>query len=276
MDEDELSEYSDHHQELLLHHKDLMERYLAENHNTRCWSGNRFRNIDGTCNNLHNPYWGSILTPYYRLIPPLYEDHVSQPRSKGLPNARELSLGLNELTRKPIDSNHTLITMLWGLFVDHDVTLTAVTELPHHHPVSCCDKEVLNDPENLKHPECFPISIQPNDPFYSKFNFTCMDFVRSAPGFSTKNGKLWGPREQLNQITSYLDGSVVYGSTEEKAHELRDFNGGRLRGTLLGHNDGGERGPLRILPINPAKESFCGKPNDGIFCFKVSKLGKVL
>ena len=32
-----------------------------------------------------------------------------------------------------------------------------------------------------------------------------------------------GPRQQLNQITSYLDASNVYGSTREEADELRDF-----------------------------------------------------
>lgn len=32
-----------------------------------------------------------------------------------------------------------------------------------------------------------------------------------------------GPRQQLNQITSYMDASHIYGSTRKQADTLRDF-----------------------------------------------------
>ena len=38
-----------------------------------------------------------------------------------------------------------------------------------------------------------------------------------------------GPREQLNQVTSFLDASVVYGSSRDEASLLRTFSGGRLK-----------------------------------------------
>lgn len=34
----------------------------------------RYRRIDGACNNLYNPAWGSTLTAYSRLLPPMYQD----------------------------------------------------------------------------------------------------------------------------------------------------------------------------------------------------------
>lgn len=39
----------------------------------------RYRSIDGSCNNLKYPKWGSALSPFYRLLPPMYENGVNQP-----------------------------------------------------------------------------------------------------------------------------------------------------------------------------------------------------
>lgn len=39
----------------------------------------RYRSIDGGCNNLKFPRWGAALSPFYRLLPPMYENGVNQP-----------------------------------------------------------------------------------------------------------------------------------------------------------------------------------------------------
>ena len=38
-----------------------------------------------------------------------------------------------------------------------------------------------------------------------------------------------GAREQMNGATSFLDGSTIYGNTQETAHSLRTFDGGFLK-----------------------------------------------
>ena len=40
--------------------------------------------------------------------------------------------------------------------------------------IRCCGQQEL-------HPECFPITVDENDEFYSDKAINCMDFVRSAP-----------------------------------------------------------------------------------------------
>ena len=39
----------------------------------------------------------------------------------------------------------------------------------------------------------------------------------------------FGPREQVNQITAWLDGSNVYGSSFEESTDLRMLRRGRMR-----------------------------------------------
>ena len=55
--------------------------------------------------------------------------------------------------------------------------------------------------------------------FYSAYNVTCMEFVRSSP--TPRHDCSLGPRDQINQITSYIDASNIYGSTAEEQHGLR-------------------------------------------------------
>ena len=83
--------------------------------------------------------------------------------------------------------------------------------------------------------------------FYTKYNVTCIDFVRSSP--APRQNCALGPRdqvidikikiimmilcEQVNQITSYLDGSNLYGSSAGEQHRLRLLSKGKLRYTDL-------------------------------------------
>lgn len=70
----------------------------------------------------------------------------------------------------------------------------------------------------------------------------CIEFTRSSAACGSGITSVFfdrvQPREQLNQLTSYVDASQVYGSREDLAASLRNLTNdyGRLReGPALGH-----------------------------------------
>ena len=143
----------------------------------------KYRTIDGSCNNLHHPYWGKSYTCHIRLLPPDYADGVSAPRlahdGSQLPNSRTIS---NIMTSdKPFESFYTHMKMSFGQFTNHDVTNTPVhgsyaLSPSYTSPIDCCRS-------NKNHSQCYPIYIAPSpyDYLYRKYNNTCLNFIRSAP-----------------------------------------------------------------------------------------------
>lgn len=91
-----------------------------------CDPKSRFRSGDGQCNNLVNPHWGQAHTCMTRLMPPAYEDGVSEPRgglrNSRLPNPRVITRAVN-VEKNVTDMNITLMVMQVGQFLDHDIAL---------------------------------------------------------------------------------------------------------------------------------------------------------
>jgi hypothetical protein len=71
--------------------------------------------------------------------------------------------------------------------------------------------------------EIFPIEVDPNDPDFAFPEISLTRSVSIAASASTT-----GIREQINTITTFIDGSNVYGSDETRARALRSFVGGRM------------------------------------------------
>lgn len=124
--------------------------------------------------------------------------------------------------------------------------------------ISCCEEKVLINPE-LLHPSCFVIPVPPQDNFLRSESQACINFVRSAPALNPKCR--FGPREQLNQVSSYLDGNNIYGSSQKEADDLREFRGGRLRSSNINNEE--------YLPLNfNDTNSNCQLPkNSQLKCF---------
>ena len=70
---------------------------------------------------------------------------------------------------------------------------------------------------------CFNIDVS-EDQFYSDNDRTCHSFTRSDSRCSSSSSV----REQFNSITSFIDGSNIYGSDEDTARRLRSGRDGML------------------------------------------------
>lgn len=84
----------------------------------------RYRNIDGTCNNLNNPLWGARNRPFNRVAQPAYDDGFNVPRggfNTRLPNPRWISTQVH-FDSTPLNRQVTNMVPQFGQFLDHDIS----------------------------------------------------------------------------------------------------------------------------------------------------------
>jgi hypothetical protein len=105
-------------------------KFCPFNNDLSCDSSSKYRQIDGSCNNLANGIIGRSNTPYKRLMKAQYQDKVEEPRRMGasgepLPNPRSISLAIHD----PMDTPAAIsnLGVMFGQFVDHDFAQTATT-----------------------------------------------------------------------------------------------------------------------------------------------------
>ncbi|XP_078665668.1 myeloperoxidase-like [Branchiostoma floridae x Branchiostoma belcheri] len=177
-----------------------------------------FRSANGRCNNRNHPLWGSSEQPLRRLLQPEYGDGLMTPRTTGhdgapLPSARLVSTTMHEDLRKssPVNTN---MVMQFGQFLDHDITLTP--NFQEEGLVCTCGTNCE------KEERCFNINIPSDDPDFAAES-RCLPFARSRS--CPNEGCHMGRRQQLNQLTAFVDASNVYGSSDEEIEELREHAG---------------------------------------------------
>ncbi|MCG8460020.1 MAG: hypothetical protein MI919_27375 [Holophagales bacterium] len=185
--------------------------------------GDRVRTIDGSGNNRRNPAIGQAGRPLIRLLSADYGDGVSQPAGAGRPSARQVSnLVCDQEHDRPNALSVTDYLWQWGQFLDHDIDLTDGAD-----PV-----------------EPFDIAVPAGDPWFDPSGSGEVTIPLNRSIYDPDSGTtVENPRQQLNEITAWIDASNVYGSDEERARALRTLDGsGRLKtseGDLLPFNEEG-------------------------------------
>lgn len=212
----------------------------GNNEKIDCALNSRYRTINGSCNNLENPKLGCTMTAYTRLLFPNYIDGIQEPRhsrrgNNALPNPRLVSSRLSTTNDKS-DISRTLAVMQWSDFILHDLAHTPVRKMMSNGmPISCCSDDGNELQPRHLHPDCNIIPIENQDPIYSSHSIRCMSYVRSLPVL--RSDCSFGPLEQMNQVSHFLDGSTIYGSTVERAGKLRTYQEGRLRVDLKNNRE---------------------------------------
>ena len=193
------------------------------------------RSIDGSNNNISHPEMNTPETQLARIASADYADNVSALAGAARQSPRVISnlvMTQNISTQTPNFASDFL--WQWGQFLDHDLDLTEGVQPAEAANISIPAGDVHFDPNNAGDIEL-------------SFNRSIYD---EDTGLDANN-----PRQQINEITGWIDASNVYGSDDDRAEALRTLDGtGQLK---MSDN--------KLLPFNVDGLSNAGGPSETLF-----------
>ena len=182
------------------------------------WVAGEIPAIDGFGNSIADPLRGAAGVPFIRLLEAAYDDGANAPAGSDRPSPRLISnlVCAQDGLFENADSASDFLWQ-WGQFLDHDI-----------------DETPLESPA-----EPFDIPVPLGDPWFDPTG----SGTQLIPLDRSHYEIVGGVRQQVNEITAFIDASQVYGSDAARAAELRTLDGtGRLKtsaGDLLPFNVNG-------------------------------------
>ncbi|KAE8296174.1 Dual oxidase 1 [Larimichthys crocea] len=183
---------------------------LCVSEHARCeitWEVPRF---DGWYNNLGYPRRGAVGSHLVRLVPAHYWDGVYQPVQEPLlPNPRSLSnLLAKGPSGLPSKRNQTVLSLFFGYHVAFEIFDSRTPGCP---------------------PEFMNIPVPKGDPIFdpTATGKVLLPFQR-GPWDKESGQSPSNPRTQVNLVTSWIDGSSIYGPSTSWSDSLRSFSVGLL------------------------------------------------
>lgn len=175
-------------------------------------SAQSYRTIDGTNNNLDQTQWGSLGQSLSRQAAANYLDGSSSV-DPSRANARNISNAVFASPGPILDARGlSEMSWAWGQFVSHDISHTLTS--------------------NANGTLGVPIPI--GDPYFDSGpnSLGGQNITLNRSDFRMENGV----RQQVNNITGWIDGNTVYGGRfvdgpagTDRADWLRTFTGGKLK-----------------------------------------------
>jgi len=156
--------------------------------------------LDGSGNNTNHPTWGQAGLSYARVGPVRYADGVGQPLTG--PNPRMVSNRVFNDKAQNVFSERRVDNWgwTWGQFLDHTFG----------HRI---ETGAGADPFNISFS-----SSDPLEEFHSNVGVIAVNRSPNTPGTGTSTTN---PRQQTNQLPSYISANTVYGATNARLDWLR-------------------------------------------------------
>lgn len=156
-------------------------------------------------------------TSFKRLLDAEYDDDKFTARKLAadgsqLPNPRVISRAFMD-DNDEFETIYSDLLVYYGQFLAHDIAEIMDTQI---------NGQFIDCPCGSLDRLCLPIEIPEND---DRMSQSCITFTRSQGGVST-NGDNY---EQFNFLSSFIDATQVYGSSETISDELRSFDGGKMK-----------------------------------------------